>query len=451
MSNNIVHNISRHVLYAYHNTVDAVDHLVEKIPYVRRRREAQRKKTREKLEAKMKRKRVVRGIGSNGEDVLIPYNVPDRHQLYAWSESNVEPEPKSDKVAWVPKGLSLLGVGLATLGSTAMDKYVQMKMAGEFDDPELEYRKTPNLPLGPVPVNDNDNRLADVLFAATLADDAYNHKLEIAKYTNGGYSWLKLRNGQYAGFALYANDLRRFVFSFRGSSSLYDAIADASAFSNGTIYTFGGYKLPIPVTGPSGFIGRIQDLEGQLVKICNDLFYKDDDDEQLCKCIKDSDGVTPPQFAPQYGWKFIITGHSLGGACAEIFAAIFSQFVPPKYINLITFEAARGLSTETADNFEELHRRGVRISNSRDPVPNLPFEQSGYKHIGDSWYLDLAKHPEVFADSFEKSVNTHSMGSVKKALERYINAFVRTSGRGKISQKRKKKTTERDWMKFLLQ
>lgn len=106
----------------------------------------------------------------------------------------------------------------------------------------------------------------------------------------------------------------------------------------------------------------------------------------------------------------LVTGHSLGGAMANLAAVELSQLanpalaslfkghrrssvLAPSVTRLYTFGAPR-TGDDTFAEFAHEHKglaASYRIVNSKDPVPHLPFTSWSYHHIGSEvWYTDSA-------------------------------------------------------------
>ena len=127
--------------------------------------------------------------------------------------------------------------------------------------------------------------------------------------------------------------------------------------------------------------------------------------------------------------KIIITGHSLGGAIANIFAAhMFHQEIKPHLV--YTFGSPR----VGCKNFRRLYDyiskgRSFRIVNRHDIVPRTPPRVSRFHHVGELHYIDPSGniHKDISAwnrlllylDPTGKTPKSH----IKEIIKRLPNAI----------------------------
>lgn len=95
-----------------------------------------------------------------------------------------------------------------------------------------------------------------------------------------------------------------------------------------------------------------------------------------------------------------ITGHSLGAALATLCAADYASIKP-----LVTTWAGPRVGDQNwAQWFDKSIPECYRIVNRWDLVPHLPFEQEGYKHVGQEILIDGGPTRDIHvAHSLEKS------------------------------------------------
>lgn len=93
--------------------------------------------------------------------------------------------------------------------------------------------------------------------------------------------------------------------------------------------------------------------------------------------------------------KYIITGHSLGGAMATLLAMQlhfkFSQFWKGESNSLITFGSPRvgdGQFSRIHDQIIPPHRK-LRVVYSRDPVPHIPLLTQGFSHVSTELFITV--------------------------------------------------------------
>lgn len=233
--------------------------------------------------------------------------------------------------------------------------------------------------------NDIDSsRMGDVLFAAEFMLNAYSPNNEISGWS---YQWINVDGADIAFFAEESSGgdghVKNVVFSFRGTVDLKDALADANSSHAKTINKIGKYSLHIPITAATGFLNRVKEIwEAGFEKIVTELLLQYEEGTEF-------DNI-------------FVTGHSLGGAAATIFAVILGEILPSQLarrITLITFEPARSLrhSTVTAlladPDIKEIAKNAIFITNGNDPVPQVPLAYgsevgaSGFRHFGVSWFI----------------------------------------------------------------
>lgn len=152
------------------------------------------------------------------------------------------------------------------------------------------------------------------------------------------------------------NDL---YFAFRGSFSVRDWVVNAGyAISpvkskTGNIdhrsYTYTGFDL------------RYLLLDQKIKSVTSDLLQNED----------------------MTNYNIYITGHSLGGALAQIHAHNLLENLKFQSISLITFSSPAAFSGHLADYTERSLRGSLRFYEANDIVPKLPPQHLGeFKHIG---------------------------------------------------------------------
>lgn len=106
------------------------------------------------------------------------------------------------------------------------------------------------------------------------------------------------------------------------------------------------------------------------------------------------------------GQKVVITGHSLGGALANLIAVMFSNKYPGCQLHLSTYGAPRVFATADADRIQakmikddsssdgfDMFGSGGKVTawrflNYGDVVPSLPPSTMGFKHVGKGFYIN---------------------------------------------------------------
>jgi triacylglycerol lipase len=173
------------------------------------------------------------------------------------------------------------------------------------------------------------------------------------------------------------------VLSFRGTESIQDWITDS--------------KIKF-VEGPFGKVHR-GFLEA-LDYVWNDI---------VANLIKFQTNAQP----------FWITGHSLGGALANLAVAKFTERKNIKINGLYTFGQPRIGNKTFAKNFDAKFRQvSFRFINNEDIVTRIPPSAFGYEHIGQVAYIDNVGKIHRGARWWQMFMDM-SVSTIIRALDRY--------------------------------
>lgn len=89
----------------------------------------------------------------------------------------------------------------------------------------------------------------------------------------------------------------------------------------------------------------------------------------------------------------VVTGHSLGGALASLFAADavsrFAKTYSKKTMKVVTFGEPRVFASKAADGLHSAVTK-FRVINRGDLLASVPLARSGFKHFGQVLHLDAA-------------------------------------------------------------
>lgn len=411
---------------------------------------------------------------------------------------------------WLKKILVAAGIGAAALPailgnpipSAAIAIASLAGLAGAYGYTEHKTRKFYNEHYQPdtrLPPITNDE-MEIVVNASNFMCSAYDSTHDLEGWT---YEWLE-DHVEYCAFVAFgqaSDGGLGVVFCFRGTNDTVDILTDAHGIRAKQMTEWAGVRLPVAIDAAAGFGKRVEELgrNGLLDYVKALPGYKgglnltfadeenmgsgmqggdDDMDKNDLYPSKDADEIRikgnvvfPGSFVRNnrygdfgealddcgrrisYVW---IIGHSLGGACAEIFTAIFSELIRDdlaEKTRLIAFEPARGLRSSSIDALQSINafkiicEQSIFITNGKDPVPMVPlptdteFGPLGFKHIGQNWHIPESELSEY---SFGKP---HSSAIVATKLLQFLNdgrynqAIYKTSGFGKTKKKPKKKSS----------
>jgi hypothetical protein len=184
-------------------------------------------------------------------------------------------------------------------------------------------------------------------------------------------------------FLIYTEGSEMFV-AFRGTSTLANVVTDisTSALGKNLPNRIADYEFPV-----EQHAGRLE-VHAGFLKAVHEIY------SFLISRIKKVSVISDIHF----------TGHSLGGACANLCAYIYANDTDMSLPNLgyaVSFGAPRMLfdKEDYKDDYMKSVPKCIRVWNTRDPVPYLPFKKpvlidffgtrmaSGFTHVGKSFDL----------------------------------------------------------------
>lgn len=280
------------------------------------------------------------------------------------------------------------------------------------------------------------------------------------------YLWFMERERPVAYFAYRFDSVKdnyAVVFGFRGSVDTIDFIQDGASEAWQSLSEFGDLKPAYRIEGGSGFISKFRTIgnaglsdiicygahrfiqNDERVYCTSDVMDYDDDDS-FTKGIESKYPKLRDIFSK--GISFVgITGHSLGGAEADICAALLTQYWWPLItkMTLVTFEPARGLMKSTITTLKENipyfrefeDGNAYFITNPFDPVPTVPTNPP-YAHLGVNIMLT-----DENMEKEKPNAGSHSSDYVFDLIRNYgsdlgsTTSMFTTDGKGKIKRKRK--------------
>lgn len=169
------------------------------------------------------------------------------------------------------------------------------------------------------------------------------------------------------------------IFAFRGTASLDDALDDADFPLVEFVPSQGG--APTGARVASGFYGIYDDLGHGMSQSMR---------TQLQQWLQ--------QLAPTRIW---VTGHSLGGALAQLFAFDLSYGAHAAAFDTLIVLASPRVGDHTwRDTYDARipAARSLRIYNQHDIVPDLPPKDLGFHHTGTGFPTAFQRHllPELY-------------------------------------------------------
>jgi triacylglycerol lipase len=173
-----------------------------------------------------------------------------------------------------------------------------------------------------------------------------------------------------------------YIFAFRGTASILDALDDLGAEHR----SFKPYDSRVPVTSEvkaeAGFYDIYTESTATVKPMQQQLFELLDGYQQSDKPIAEL-------------W---ITGHSLGSSLCTLFSLDVGLSRPDIRATNMNFACPRTGNQAFVDLFENTLKphNTLRVQNTYDAVPCVPFEDMGYAHT--PWALLLAFYEEGVLD-----------------------------------------------------
>jgi len=243
------------------------------------------------------------------------------------------------------------------------------------------------------------------------------------------------------GFVCYDPEKQWIVIAMRGTANEHDMLADASAALA---------KIPgvYRAEAHAGFVDIYVRCRDQILTALASFFRR----YPGCKNI-------------------FITGHSLGGALAQICAvdlitlANDASISPPdetldqykgvsaglerSQIDLVTVESPRALTQATVqilrerEFYDDILTNSLRLYARDDPVPYLPLYDMGFIHIGRGICYNAGETPNIedYLTGMHMSIRAqeHFLKTVIEHLATSPEKYVYVSGGGKLSEKQKER------------
>ncbi len=200
-----------------------------------------------------------------------------------------------------------------------------------------------------------------------------------AKLKEEGYKIIQFYNMRdnepyrHAGYVFIKD--KEITIVYRGSRNLFDYMKDAEM-----ILTSSDGLLPEGGKIHSGFYSLFKDSWDSVYEI-----LKGHANDQKLE-IKD--------------FKINLTGHSMGGAIANIAALCLSVREGAEDLHVATFASPRVFDSSAAEVYEEcLGKNTIRVVNQSDFIPSLLLGSMGYKHVGEQ--LRISSSSLLYAHSLD--------------------------------------------------
>jgi predicted lipase len=188
----------------------------------------------------------------------------------------------------------------------------------------------------------------------------------------------------------------KIIIAFRGTSSITDLLFFMEQFNTKKLTTKDTKLSNEEPLVHSGFFNHLNGVKNILYKIIDKY----------------------------NNYELHLTGHSLGGAVATLFAFLVSEKYNEKKINLVTFGSPRVGDSKWKTCFN--NKKNIiyyRITNNRDIITVLPIWN--YHHVGKHIYLDnkglkYIDDTLIFKHSFSDHVLFHYYKNIKQTNKTYF-------------------------------
>ena len=173
-----------------------------------------------------------------------------------------------------------------------------------------------------------------------------------------------------------------YIFAFRGTASNLDILDDLGVESTSFTPFKAGVAVPSNVAVESSFYGIYNSSKGKIPSMQYQLFQLIDKYNTSGKPID----------------QLYITGHSLGSALSELFTldvALSRPSIPASNINYACPRVGNKFFVtfyETQPSQKNPSTRTLRVQNTYDVVPCVPFEKLGYQHLSYAYIIAFYKN-----------------------------------------------------------
>ncbi|GFR26154.1 lipase_3 domain-containing protein [Trichonephila clavata] len=195
-----------------------------------------------------------------------------------------------------------------------------------------------------------------------------------AKLKEEGYKIVQFYNMndgnqyRYAGYVFMKD--KEITIVYRGSRNSFDYAKD----------------LEIPLTNlPRKFVPKGGKVHSGFYSLFKDSW------DSVYKILR---GYANDQQLEIKDFKINLTGHSMGGAIANIAALCLSVREGAEDLHVATFASPRVFDFSAAEVYEErLGKKTIRVVNQSDFIPSLPLGSMGYKHVGEQLRISSSSSP----------------------------------------------------------
>lgn len=169
----------------------------------------------------------------------------------------------------------------------------------------------------------------------------------------------------------------RYLFAFRGTASLLDALDDLGVESASFQPESNTSRVPAGVSVEAGFQDVYRTSDGPARSMQQQLFALIDQYRESEKPLRE----------------LAVTGHSLGAALSQLFTLDVALSRPDIALSNINFASPRVGNKAFADFYDrQLSSNSLRVQNRYDAVPCSPPEALGYRHTARAYIIAFYRH-----------------------------------------------------------
>ena len=194
----------------------------------------------------------------------------------------------------------------------------------------------------------------------------------------------------------YDRGLKRVVVAFRGTTDFFDMVQDLKIRL--VQHTFGGY-YPIQVAVHEGFSQYYESVAPELMTLMQSIF-----DHETVESV-------------------VVTGHSLGGALASMFAFELYNTIMFKFRQIPLLVYTFGCPRVGNDLWRNLFDRSItncfRCANRLDIITQVPLHSMHYRHVGRCVLMDISTYAVRYGSVQPEAPTAYRI--TPHALKRYMS------------------------------